>query len=62
MHSAITHVILVLERRTPRTIAQSIHESPRRSNTFITWVIAECNVQWGLKSLKRLYTQDSYPE
>ena len=28
----------------------------RRSNTFITWVIAVCNVQSGLKTLKRLYS------
>ena len=56
LQSAITHVILVLERRTPtHNCTIGIHVSLRHSYTFITWVIAECNVQSGLKTLKRLY-------
>ena len=56
LHSAITHVILVLERQTPtHHCAIGIHVSLRRSHTFIMWVIAECSVQSGLKTLKRLY-------
>ena len=33
-----------------------------RSNTEITWVIAVCNVQSGLKTLKWLYQQDMHME
>ena len=37
LHSAITHVISVLERRTPtHDCAIGIHVSLRRSHTFIT--------------------------
>ena len=56
LHSAVTHVIKVWERRrlTWIPIAQMC-VGVRRSNTKITWVIAECNVQSGLKTLKRLY-------
>ena len=61
LHSTITHVILVLEWWMPtHDCAIGIHVSLRRSHTFITWVIAECNVQSGLKTLKRLYKHCMY--
>ena len=57
LHSAITHVISVLEwRRLMHDYAIGIHMRLHRSNTFITWVIAVCNVHLGLKTLKWLYT------
>ena len=53
----IVHLITVLDLGlfsiTWMPIAQSC-VGVHRSNTKITWVIAECNVQSGLKTLKRL--------
>ena len=56
LHSVITHMMKVWEqqRLTSIPIAQSC-VGVHRSNTKITWVIAKCNVQSGLKTLKRLY-------
>ena len=31
------------------------HMRPLRSNTVVTWVIAVCSVELGLKTLNRLY-------
>ena len=46
LHTAITHMISVLERRwrLMRDYAIEIHARLRRSNTFIMCVIAVCNV------------------
>ena len=55
LHTAITHVISVLERsRLTHDYAIGIHVRLNLTCTFITWVIAECNVHSGLKTLKRL--------
>ena len=59
LHTAITRVISVLElRRLTPDYAIGIHVRLNHSNTFITRVISaiECNVQSGLKTLKRLYS------
>ena len=57
LHTAITHVISVLEwRRHTHDYAIGIHMRLHSSNTFLTWVTAECNVQSGLNSLKELYS------
>ena len=58
LHAAISHVISVLERwRLTHDYTIGIHVRLHHSNTFITWVIAECNVQSGLETLglRRLY-------
>ena len=56
LHTAITHVINVLElwRLTWIPIAVSTWNSPQFSS-IIMWVIAVCNVGMGLEILKRLY-------
>ena len=56
LHSAITHVIKVWDRRRLMWISiVQLCVGVRHSNTKITRVIAECNVQSGLKTLKQLY-------
>ena len=57
LHTAITDVISVLERRRhTHDYAIGIRMKLHSSNTFITWVTAECNVQSGLNTLKQLYS------
>ena len=55
--TVITHMISVLKRRTlTHDYAIGIYVKLHCSNTFIMWVIAECNVQQlGRKNLKQLY-------
>ena len=56
MHTAITHVISALERQSVTCdYVIGIHVRLQPSNTVITGEIAVCNVQSGLKTLKRLY-------
>ena len=56
MHTAITHVISVLEPWSLHAwlCNQNSHET-LPFQYVITWVITVCNVQSGLKTLKRLY-------
>ena len=55
LHAAITHEISVLERRRlTHDYAIGIHMRLLCSSIVITLVIAECNVQSGLKTLKGL--------
>ena len=55
LHTAITHVIIVLElRSSPVNCHWNSHEPPW-FHTLIMRVIAVCNSQTGLETLKRLY-------
>ena len=53
LHTAITHVITVLEL--PSSRANCHWNSSVSSNTLITWVIAVCDGQAGLETLEEVY-------